>query len=210
MRKFCFVCGKKTEELIEGYCEECYSKETKLIEIPKKFEIIVCSKCDLMKFRNRWIEGIPEDIIRKKVKVLGDDVKIKIKRNDTYQIIAKGYPENSKKLKKEVYDLNVHLNKIVCSICAKRLSGYYEAIIQLRDIDLFDYVDEEIRKMNDKSAFYRVEEVRGGLNIYIGSKGAANKVASLLRKKGYKIKKTFKLVTKKLGKNVYRTIISVK
>jgi NMD protein affecting ribosome stability and mRNA decay len=28
--------GKKTEKLIDGYCEKCYNKEFNLIEVPKE------------------------------------------------------------------------------------------------------------------------------------------------------------------------------
>lgn len=27
MQKFCFICGRKTEQLTEGYCVECYEKQ---------------------------------------------------------------------------------------------------------------------------------------------------------------------------------------
>ena len=52
--KFCFLCGKKTEKLIEGYCEECYNKEFKLIEAPKEISFIICSRCNRIKYKNKW------------------------------------------------------------------------------------------------------------------------------------------------------------
>lgn len=210
MGKFCFLCGKKTEKLIENYCEECFGKKFELIKVPKKLEIISCSKCNFIKLRNEWTRKLPEDAIRNKIKILGDNVKIKIKKNNNYQVIASGYPTGSKKIKKEIHEINVHLNKINCPICIRKYGGYYEAILQLRGEyeDDFEFIDNQLRK--DKNAFYRTEKVKGGIDLYIGSKKAANKVSGMLRKKGYKVKKTFKLVTKKLGKEIYRTIISAR
>ncbi len=36
MQKFCFICGNKTSQLIEGYCKDCYGKFSKRTEKIKK------------------------------------------------------------------------------------------------------------------------------------------------------------------------------
>lgn len=218
MEKFCFKCGKKTKELINNYCEECFNKEFNLIKVPEKIKFTSCSKCDRIKFRNNWVDIKVEKILKSKIKILGRNIKLDIREidNKIFEIKAQGYLDYSKKLKKEIYRTQIHLNKIVCPICTRKYGGYYEAILQLRGDfteDILDFIGEQmiIMERRDGRAFYRTERVKNGIDFFIGNKSAANKLAVLLKKKfNAKIKKSYKLVTRKAGKNIYRTIISVK
>lgn len=214
--KFCFLCGKKVEKLIKGYCEECYNKKFNLIKIPKKISYVMCNKCNLIKYKNEWKDLRIEDLIKRKIKIIGNNVKIRIEMNDIFHIKAKGFLEDSEKLKEEVHDVNIIVKKTICSFCSKKYGGYYEAILQLRgDFSVFitDFIDDQIILMSKKNrkAFYRIRKVKNGFDFYIGSKSAANKLAELLKKKfNAKIKKSFKLITRKEGKDIYRSIISVR
>ena len=214
--KFCFLCGKKTEKLIKGYCEECYNKKYNLIEIPKKISYIICNKCKLIRHRNKWKDTKIRDLLKQKIKILGNNVKIKIEMNDIFHIKAKGFLEGSEKLKEETHDVNVNINKTICPFCSRKYGGYYEAILQLRGNFsplITDFIDDQMILMSKKErkAFYRIKGVKNGFDFYIGSKSAANRLAESLKKKfNAKIKRSFKLVTKKNGKNVYRNIISVR
>lgn len=205
--KFCFLCGKKTNNLINGYCESCYNKNFKLLEVPNSLIILQCKKCGKIKQKNVWKDIEIEDVIKDSIKILGKNVKIKINGN---KIFANGYLTNSKELKKDVYEINLKIIKKICSNCLKKLSGYYEAIIQLRgnlSKNVLNLIDKQI---NEKS-FYRTEVIKEGLNLYIGNKNMANKIAEILKKRyGFKIKKSFKLFTKKEGKDIYRNIILIK
>jgi len=207
--KFCFVCGKKTENLIEGYCEECYKKEFKLLETPEA-SFTICPRCNSIKYRNDWQDIEIEELIKQKIKPLGDIVEMKIEKNDKIHISVKGFLKGSKKLKKEVYTIPLKLNKVLCPQCIKKSTGYYEAILQLRGNitdDIIDFIDRQAMKQNE---FYRLERVKNGLDFYIVNKSFANRTAGLVKKR-FKatIKKSFKVVTKKEGKNIYRNIILV-
>ena len=60
-------------------------------------------------------------------------------------------------------------------------------------------------------AFYRIEQKGKDLDFLIGSKSAARKVAQFLKRKhGGKIKYSYKLVTRREGKDLYRNIILVR
>jgi len=208
--KFCFICGKKTDNLIEGYCEECYKNEFKLIEFPEA-SFTICPRCNFIKYRNDWKDVEIEELIKQEIKPLGDIVEIKIEKNDKIHISVKGFLKNSKKIKKEIYDIPLKLNKILCPQCIKISSGYYEAILQLRGNitdDIIDFIDRQA--MKQKNEFYRLERVKNGLDFYIVNKSFANRTAGLVKKR-FKatIKKSFKVVTKKEGKNIYRNIVLV-
>jgi len=214
--KFCFLCGKKTEKLIKGYCEECYNKEFQLIKIPKKISYVICNKCNLIKYKNKWRNLRIEDLIKQNIKILGNNVKVKIEMNDIFHIKAKGFLKDSEKLKDEIHNVNVIINKTICPLCSKKYGGYYESILQLRgdfSVYITDFIGDQMILISkkDRKSFYKIRKVRNGFDFYIGSKAAANKIAELLKKKyNAKVKKSFKLITKKDGKNIYRNIISVR
>jgi nonsense-mediated mRNA decay protein 3 len=208
--KFCFVCGKKTDELIEGYCEDCYSKKFKLIEVPKEFSLVICRKCSKINHENKWEDSEIKELVKQKIKILGQDVEIKIERNDVLHVSAKGSFKDSKKLKEETYEIPLKLNKVLCPNCLKISGGYYEAVLQLRGNvteETLDFVDEKIKSLKE---FYRIKEVKNGFDLYTSNKSTANKIAKLLKDK-FKadIKKSFKLITRKEGKDIYRNVILV-
>jgi len=204
--KFCFVCGKKTEKLIEGYCEDCYNEKFNLVKIPKDLRIVMCSKCKKIKQGINWKDIEIEDFLKNNIKTLGKDVKIEVKEN---KIFVTGTLEKSKKSKEEVHEINIKPIKTLCLRCSQKLGGYYETVIQLRGNvtnNILNLLDE---KINEKS-FYRVEAVKGGFNLYVGNKSVANDATELIKKKyKFKISKSYKLFTKKEGRDVYRTMISI-
>jgi len=214
--KFCFLCGKEVEKLIKGYCEECYNKKFHLIEIPKKISYVMCNKCNLVRYKNKWRDLRIEDLIKQKIKIFGNNMKIRIKTNDIFHVVAKGFLEGSEKLKEEIHDINVIINKTICPLCSKKYGGYYEAILQLRgnfSVFITNFIDDQMILMSkkEKKAFYKIKKVKNGVDFYIGSKSAANRLAESLKKEfNAEIKRSFKIATRKGGKNIYRNIISVR
>jgi len=205
--KFCFVCGKKTERLIDGYCEDCYSKSSSLVEIPKNLFITQCRRCGKIKQSGLWLAIGREDFIKNNIKVLGKNVKIIV---DKDKIIVKGTLSHSKKPKEEIHEIKLLTKKGLCLECTKELSGYYESIIQLRG----EYYNEAlvfIEKQIKTKTFFRIEAIKQGINLYIGNKDIANQIVEDLKRR-YKleIKKSFKLHTKKEGKDVYKSIFLIR
>ncbi|MBU3905018.1 MAG: 60S ribosomal export protein NMD3 [Nanoarchaeota archaeon] len=209
-RKFCFVCGEKTDDLTSGKCKKCYYKNVQLIKVPEEMEFTQCSKCGLIKVRDRWRLATFESIILDKVKSLEDDVELELKRTPGgYKITAQGG-------KKEVHDVNVKFNKMVCPICARKFTQYHNAIIQLRgnyNDEVIDFIDEQLFLISKKDvkAFYSMEKLKEGLNIKIGSKSAAKKVVERLKTKWkFKIRKSYRLLGKKKGDEIYRDFIALR
>lgn len=214
--KFCFVCGKKTDKLIEGYCEDCYNEKFKLIEAPKRVYVTLCPKCGMIRQENKWVDKEIDDIIIEKIKIHGRDVKLKIEKNDIAKIYAKGFLDRSKKIKEETREVELKIDKLVCPNCSKRFGEYYESVIQLRGNitdEVLDSIDSLVLSeyQKNKKAFYRIENVKGGVDLFLGSKSIANRIENLLSKR-YKseIKKSFKLITRKEGKDIYRNIMLVR
>ncbi|NIO44314.1 MAG: hypothetical protein GTN36_02060 [Candidatus Aenigmarchaeota archaeon] len=209
--RFCFLCGKKTEKLIKGYCEECYNKKFQLIEVPKEIFVTTCSKCNKIKEGNKWKDMEIDEFLRNKIKIFGKNVKIRFEINDIVKIYAKGFLEESKKLKEEFHEVKLKIKKEVCSGCSRKFTDYYETLIQIRGSLTNDDIDSIDDIVLIKKGFYRIKEVKGGYDFFISSKSLGEKITEILRKK-YKaeIKKSYKLVRRKQGKNIYRNIISIR
>jgi nonsense-mediated mRNA decay protein 3 len=208
--KFCFLCGKKTEDLIEGYCQECYNKEFNLIDVPKEITFTVCSKCGRIRHRNKWQDIGVEDLLKDKVKIKGNKVSLRIKVNDNMHVVARGYLKGSKKVKEEEHIVYLKPIKKVCQDCSRRTGGYVEAIVQLRgkSAKAMDFIEDQMIRENQT---FRVENVKNGLDIYLADKNFADRMTNRLKKKfNAKIKKNYKLVTRKKGKNIYRSVILVR
>ncbi len=117
----------------------------------------------------------------------------------------------------EVYDiLFVQKKKILlrihmayCDVCSRRVSGYYEAVIQIRgEEEKVEEITGEIRrrfKEDPKAFILKEEEEREGRDFYVSNSKLAKKVIRELQNKyGGEIKETATLYTRKEGKDVYR------
>jgi NMD protein affecting ribosome stability and mRNA decay len=93
---------------------------------------------------------------------------------------------------------------------------YYESTIQLRGnipSNILDFIHRHMKNspLRDQKTFYRFEEVKGGLDMFVGSKAAANRLVEQMKKQlKAEIKRSYKLYTMKEGKKIYRDAISVR
>ena len=96
----------------------------------------------------------------------------------------------------------------------KMRSGYYEAKLQLRGnipVNIIEFIENHIGKMRNKNAFFRPERVKSGIDIYVGSKSSANNLAEQMKRQlKAELKRSYKLHTRREGKNIYRDVISVR
>ena len=114
-----------------------------------------------------------------------------------------------KEPKEETHELTLKIRKVTCPICGKAAGLYFETTIQVRggmltDED-FDAIDDITR---NRDGFYRIESAKGGCNLKVSSKSLGKKISEYIVKK-YKIdkKRSFELVTKKDGRDLYRDTV---
>lgn len=87
-------------------------------------------------------------------------------------------------------------------------SGYYEAILQLRDVsdDVFDFVEKEIGKKNILVA--KFQEVKNGCDFYLGNANLTKNLGKTLQEKfGGEFTVTANLFSWKDGKGIYRLTV---
>lgn len=212
MRKFCFVCGNRTDRLAEGKCEDCLRKRA-FVELPEKIEITQCSKCKKALSRNKWVDFNIEKIVEGLGKARGNVAKVEAKA-DLKKITATFFltPHSSDEVIKETHEAVFHINKIICSSCSRKHSGYYEAVLQLRGFDENDLEKlSDVFGMLERKTFYRINEVKGGFDVKVGNKLAVGAAAGDVRKKfPSDIKKSSKIVTKIDGRDVHRKFILIR
>lgn len=235
---FCPECGSTDKEMVGAICIDCFLKDFKMIEIPKRIEVQICSHCNAKLEEGKWSEeNIPEEEIiyralERNIKI-ADEVENEIINLEIDQMkgtIAGCFVEVVGDVHgtqiEETHDSEVKILKTVCPTCSKLQAGYYEAVIQLRadkrEIKSEEYAkaDEIVERTlikqskNDKLAYCpQIAKLKEGYDYYIGSLKSARKVVEALKEEfGGIIKESPRLISedKSTGKGLYRIWISIR
>ncbi|MGC9058159.1 MAG: NMD3-related protein [Candidatus Micrarchaeia archaeon] len=198
--KQCPKCGtsSKTSKFVGSICEKCYNQINRPKTLPTKITVYVCRECGANRVRH-WDEDISHEIMRMlhdknfgfpKVSISGDSVRI------VYSGLG------------EPITIPLFFKKSICDSCARKLSGYYEAVVQLRGkYSEQKFVQRFMRKIERVTFVPRVEELKEGIDVYVGDKQAVRALLAALK---LKPKVTHKLYGIKDGRKVYRTTFLVR
>lgn len=235
---FCPECGSTDKEMVGDICIDCFLKEFKMMELPKRIEVQICSHCNSKLEEGKWSdEFIPEEEIiyralERNIKI-ADEVENEIVNLEIDQIkgtIAGCYVEIVGDVHgaqiEETHETEVKILKTVCPTCSKIQSGYYESVIQFRadnreikpeEYNLADKIVERTltkQSKRDKLAYCpQIAKLKEGYDYYIGSFKSGKKVAEALTEEfGGVIKESPRLISedKSTGKGLYRIWISVR
>ena len=225
----CTKCGKK-EVFLDGLCKECYLNKNPLLISFKPVKILICFCCRKYFLKGKWsrfakIDDVIKNILQKRI-VFNDDAtissfKIKpiipkykerpnLKLDVESQLTVFGIYPGKKRPVKEEYVLQARLIFILCPRCSRHKGGYFEGILQLRDVDdeVVDYAVDEARKQNQKGIFITKKlKVRNGFDIYLTKRGYIHELArELLNKFGGETKLSKKLFSrdKQRSRDIYR------
>jgi len=207
---FCFKCGKP--EYKEGLCKVHFAQQKTKLNLPKTIEIEKCSKCELVRLKNKQQPWQPEKYFSSLVGAPVTLQETQKGKDLIYNITLKS--EAAGVETKETSTVRIHFDVKVCGVCGRILSSYYEGILQLRGNfpgEVMDLIDQQVDKATDRMVFYRLEKIKEGINLYFGSQRFLKKLSGILSKK-YKIKptETFKQVTIKDGKEIRRRIVALR
>lgn len=189
--KFCPKCGKETEELVEGLCSDCFREENEM-EIPGKLEIDICKYCGRIKTGGSWRECSVEEAVEEELKKVMNPEEgvseIEVSReggeDNEFKVSVKSQ-KSGVELGSEGF-IEVEPDKGVCETCSGKISGYYEAVLQIRGetgkvrkaLNIAAKAMEESR--NDSAFVSDVEEVKNGVNLFVGSQSAAKQISRRL------------------------------
>lgn len=240
-RLFCYACGRVTEELVEGKCSSCFFKGVELVRLSEKPKARVCMECLRHLSRGKWQGGrgsvshALEQAAKSSLEEALPRIDIEALRKDysfgevehvspkkcyiPYVLRVAGVYKGLEY--SEIKKGKVGISLTLCDDCSRRKGGYYEAVLQLR-VDgegLDEDVTAELERImhdlqvKDSRAFVSdFKTVKKGVDIYVGSMGAARKAAKALADKfGGEIKESPKLVGRSRdGKDLYRVSISLR
>ena len=217
--KFCPACGKETEKLYRGLCEKCRKKKEVLATIPEKIKIRVCKDCGKLEGADRL--DLKKDNLRKiverEIEINGELRELKIEKinkgikNIKLKITVSGKLGSGVK-KEEVLETTIQIKERLCETCGKIRGGYYEGVIQIRseDIKKAEKVTKKLMKMIDKGGHItKVTARKNGFDIYMSPKKIMNRIVGEI-KNTKEIKRSYSLVTKKDGKDLYRNTVLVR
>lgn len=198
---------------MNGKCESCF-KKLEYVDFPKRMDVVVCGKCKKMLSKNKWVDINLEKIVEGFIKIRQHAKIKKIEARLGIKSIAADFflSDHSGNEITETHEAVFHENRIICSSCSRKHSGYYEAVLQLRGFDENDLEKmEDIFGMLERKTFYRINEVKGGFDIKVGNKLAVGAAAGDIRKKfPSEMKKSSKIVTKIDGRDVHRKFILIR
>jgi nonsense-mediated mRNA decay protein 3 len=206
MKVRCPKCGKWTDKLINGVCEDCQE-----IKIHKKSDgLEICKRCGKIKHKGVFKKISIEDALKQLYKEKIKNVK-NLEFKDNYYILFE-FEFEGKKFKD-----SAHIKYVVCPDCMRQSSNYYEAIIQIRSNDFEDlcnFIAEYVEKHNNEPRCFitKLDLRKEGIDIYLGSKKIANKIIRELKKRNkYIIKESYSLWGQnKEKKEIYRTTYCIK
>ena len=203
---FCVSCGRKAA--IGSLCEGCFTKERGLF-LTEDSEVKMCS-CGSY-FDKKWQEAMPFDEIINEymehhmvklgtIKSMKIDFK-KVGNTVIATIDCRGNIPPAKKIKSERKIMRIKIRNIKCDKCTKILGGYYEAVIQARGSN----AESIIKKISGGIA----EKVKNGYDVTFVSKAEAARIANSLGRE-FSMLRSFKFVTEKKGKKLYRNYYAIR
>ncbi|MHC1588570.1 MAG: 60S ribosomal export protein NMD3 [Methermicoccaceae archaeon] len=202
MRLVCPLCGRQTDRLDDGMCPECRLKSTPIATIHPPEPLRVCKRCGAV-FHKRWVDVDDiEQHIRKRVLESIDvhpearDVRIELWLSEMSSNLYRVRGEVAGTMGTHVsqpFVLDVRLAYESCPSCSRIAGGYFEGVVQVRSyasgsptdaqlervLHIMDTLFSGLRRRGDRLArLTREKRVRGGLDLYVGSAGAAKKLCT--------------------------------
>ncbi|OGS42510.1 MAG: hypothetical protein A3K67_07490 [Euryarchaeota archaeon RBG_16_62_10] len=231
---FCVECGRE-EELVGSLCRECYSRKHAQATLPDHVDLTLCAHCSSMLTERGWddVGSVREavDIALEQAVVVSkdahvSDMKVQLTELDERNIEARVsvlVTAHEREFPRELRTI-VRLKRGSCGECSKQQGKYYEAILQVRgpERSLPEMASDEIERLvRDRVAglrkgsrevfLSRVEHVKGGLDFYFSTIGAARGVAKELQDSlCAEYKESSSLWGRRDGKEIYRMTFMVR
>lgn len=232
----CHRCGQPT---VEGLCPKCTLEVTKLASCPDVVEVVICSVCSSRQIKGRWqlpdsstVEDLAyqaaEEAICLHEELADPHIEIDLRKigatryqaDIDIQGIFRGQSAS------EHCEIPIRIKMVACERCSRMAGKYFESTVQLRanaarsmtqkEIDeckkiAQDMADSGYRGGDNLSFIQEIKEVKGGLDIILGSTQLGRRMArAIMERYGGKLLETAKLVGKKDSRDLYRSTLLVR
>ena len=232
----CPRCGLPTDD---GLCRQCIQETTKLVGCPDLVEVVVCSICGSQQINGKWqlpnsqpLEELASqaavDSLWLHKELTGQDIEIDLRAVGATRYIARMVVSGNFRGKdiSEQCEIPVRIKRVACERCSRMAGKYFQSTVQLRGNatrTLTSLEIEECKKMardmadsgyhgGDQLSFIQeMKEVRGGLDIILGSTQLGRRMArAYVERFGGRLLETAKLVGKKDNRDVFRSTLLVR
>ncbi|MEA3282449.1 MAG: NMD3-related protein [Euryarchaeota archaeon] len=233
---FCPECGRETTEFYDNRCRDCFCKSVTLIECPPIIKIRICPVCGAYHIAGKWIEapGMRDMFLSEISRVVKAHPDAKDLQLDFYEeeldpsrylVHITASAVLSDLSISATADTEIRIKKETCDACSRIAGGYYAGIVQLRAdhrhiteeeiercIQLADHRLNKLTSKGDRFAFVsKIEELKEGVDLYIGSISACKQVGNaILKELGGTSAISSSLVGKKDGEDLYRVTCAVR
>jgi nonsense-mediated mRNA decay protein 3 len=185
----CYQCGKR-EARIDGLCEPCFLEDKPSLFV-KNLKILQCRECGRYFFK-LWRDSLLVDII-KEYSGLEDADFFMEERDYAYSVTVVArqifHKDQTHPLVQQTQFI-VYVRSSLCNTCSKMLSGYYEAILQVRrensvltEEERHIFSDMVTSALRPDDFISRIQEKKEGTNYYFSSTKAAKRTAEILRRR---------------------------
>ncbi len=200
MRRFCPICGREVDVLIDGMCIECYKKSHPLARIKKDIVGIVrCANCGAILYKGRWVrsEDVIERLIIEALEFTGriSDISLETREFEfglnTVRVRLKGVTHELVGEYEGEVEVKVRYSEGLCPRCRDLILEKERAVIQVRSaipLDkeiskmIVDVVRKEFDRVKERAGFVKVEESQNGFDIKLSDQNLARSIASKIHK----------------------------
>ncbi len=206
MERFCVKCGKKTNALIESLCPDCYQTKHEIIALPKEMTVDYDMRSENIRIGRDWLAKSDETLskmIADKLLSLSKPQKLDVKglaiSIEHSNEVDKAKVLFSTEIDGVVFPVEKHVtvkfNKTISDTSMKIASYYHEAIIQVRfrEKPTLEEGQAKLKEVLSKLAEQKkkialseaidTKNVRGGVDVLVGSAKAAKIVSKRLGRK---------------------------
>ena len=229
--KFCPQCGKRTDDLIDSLCRECFIRTIQLIEPGEmKVSVSMCKRCGAY-FRGSERTSIEDAVVHTVSREIRRRYKNRLERCmvEVNQIVR-----NSRRTRaivtvtvragirgvtvEQTGEIEVDIKTWTCNRCSRIAGGYYAAIVQIRAQNRFPADDElatavEIAQssLSGEEFVSRQRLLKEGLDIYVSSMECGRRISrAIVKRLGGNFTESRRLYGRKDGRNIYRTSFAVR
>lgn len=233
----CFRCGRSfpDDQLVKGMCADCFVETSAPLDVPRHLAVLVCGSCGSVLRGKTWASAPEGDALIDQVlaentfardgvvvrsltwsRVKGDDRSFEVEVRARLAVAGTEFDR--------VYPVLVKVRPSICDVCSRKSGSYYEAILQVRAFDgaLPDDHKERIRmtvedavaaqSRKEREVFLtKVAEVHGGLDFYLSSTAAGQRIATSLKDDlSATLTRSGKIAGARDGAELQRTTFSVR
>ncbi|MGD2249425.1 MAG: NMD3-related protein [Candidatus Methanofastidiosia archaeon] len=198
----CYQCGMR-EATINGLCEPCFIENQPPLNI-HSLKVLVCKECG-DHYINTWKNVSLSEIIKEYIGLKNFDCTIKAHGHGNYTVSVTAHQIFHKTQTHPIEQKTqfpVYVKESLCGQCSKMLSGYYQAVLQVRrethvltkkERDkILDIVITDLRRTDFIS---QIKERKEGTDYYFSTAKAAKRAANSLKKQlGGTIKESYHTV----------------